>query len=76
MLTTSRTLAEEVMARVPELIATLPPTARDAAAAAWRDYGEVVLCDTREELVPVSDQYACEHLQVQAQAISTGGSPI
>ncbi|RZI37919.1 histidinol dehydrogenase, partial [Herbaspirillum sp. HC18] len=33
----------------------------------WRDYGEVVLCATREELVMVSDTYAPEHLQVQAQ---------
>ncbi len=66
VLTTSRPLAERVMARIPELITTLPATARDAATAAWRDYGEVVLCDTREELVQVSDRYACEHLQVQA----------
>jgi sulfopropanediol 3-dehydrogenase len=63
---TSRPLAERVMARVPALIETLPPIARDAATAAWRDYGEVVLADTREEIVQVSDRYACEHLQVQA----------
>ncbi len=67
VLTTSKPLADNVMKRIPELIATLPPTARDAASAAWRDYGEVVLCDTREELVRVSDTYACEHLQVQAR---------
>jgi sulfopropanediol 3-dehydrogenase len=67
VLTTSRALAETVMQRIPELVATLPPTARDAASAAWRDYGEVVLCDTREELVQISDAYACEHLQVQAK---------
>ncbi len=70
VLTTSRDLAQRVMARIPELIATLPPTARDAATAAWRDYGEVVLCDTRDELVQVSDRYACEHLQVQAKDIA------
>jgi sulfopropanediol 3-dehydrogenase len=68
--TTSRALADKVMARVPELIATLPPTARDAAGAAWRDYGEVIVCDTREELVIVSDKYASEHLQVQARDLS------
>jgi sulfopropanediol 3-dehydrogenase len=65
--TTSRAVADAVLTRVPELIATLPPTARDAAAAAWRDYGEVVVCDTREDLVAVSDVYAAEHLQVQAR---------
>ncbi len=61
-----RTLAEEVMALVPGLIAALPDTQRKAAEAAWRDYGEVVLCDTREEAVAVSDRYAPEHLEVQA----------
>ena len=66
LLTTSRPLAEEVMRRVPELIATLPPTARDAASAAWQDYGEVVLASRREELLEISDRYAAEHLQVQA----------
>lgn len=64
LFTSSRPLAEEVMRLVPTLIDTLPPTARDAAAAAWRDYGEVIVCDTREELVEVSDRYASEHLEV------------
>ncbi len=64
LFTDDRALAEKVMARVPELIATLPEPAREAADAAWRDYGEVVLCDTREELVQVSDEYASEHLEV------------
>ncbi len=65
--TTSESLARQVMTRIPELIATLPPAAKDAATAAWRDYGEVILTTTREELVTVSDQYCCEHLQVQAR---------
>ena len=42
LFTTSRALAEDVMRRVPQLIDALPPTARDAAGAAWRDYGEVI----------------------------------
>jgi sulfopropanediol 3-dehydrogenase len=67
LFTSSRKLAEDVMQRVPALIDALPPTARDAAAAAWRDYGEVIVCDTREELATVSDQYACEHLEVHAK---------
>ncbi len=67
LISTDRALAEAVMARVPELIDALPPTAREASAAAWRDFGEVVLCDTREEAVAVSDAYCCEHLQVQTQ---------
>jgi len=63
----SRPLAEEVMKLVPQLIDALPDTARDAAGAAWRDYGEVVLCDAREEAVKISDRYAPEHLEVQAR---------
>ncbi len=66
LFTSSRKLAEEVMQRMPLLIEALPPTARDAAGAAWRDYGEVIVCDTREELVAVSDLYASEHLEVHA----------
>lgn len=65
LFTSSRRIAEAVMAKVPELIEALPPTARDAASAAWRDYGEVVLCDTDEELAVVSDRYASEHLEIQ-----------
>ena len=51
---------------LPALIDALPATARDAAGAAWRDYGEVILCDTREEVAGVSDTYATEHLEVHA----------
>jgi sulfopropanediol 3-dehydrogenase len=66
LFTTSRALAEEVMRRVPLLIDTLPATARDAAGAAWRDYGEVMVCDSREEVATLSDRYASEHLEVHA----------
>ena len=67
LFTTSRALAEDVMRRVPALIEALPPTARDAAGAAWRDYGEVIVCDTREEVAAVSDKYASEHLEVHTR---------
>lgn len=66
LITTSRRIADEVMRLVPALIAELPPAAREAASAAWRDYGEVVLCGTREEAAAISDRYAPEHLEVQA----------
>ena len=36
-------------------------------ATAWRDYGEVVLCDDREEMVQINDDYAAEHVQVIAE---------
>ncbi len=67
LFTTSRALAEDVMRRMPALIDALPPTARDAAGAAWRDYGEVIVCDTREEVVEISDRYASEHLEVHTR---------
>jgi sulfopropanediol 3-dehydrogenase len=65
--TTDKTLCDFVMKRVPELIAELPETSKNNAYAAWRDYGEVILCDTNEELCQVSDEYAPEHLEVQAE---------
>ncbi len=70
LFTTSRELAEEVIRLVPALIDKLPPTARDAAGAAWRDYGEVIVCDTREEVAEVSDRYASEHLEVHARELN------
>ena len=66
LVTDSRDLAEKVMARVPELIADLPELNRQNAEAAWRDYAEVILCDSREEMAACSDDYAPEHLTVQA----------
>ena len=55
------------MKRVPEIIQELPEHNRNNADAAWRDYGEVIMCDTKEEMMKVSDEYAPEHLEVQAE---------
>ncbi len=66
LITDDRALAEDVMARVPGLIEDLPEVNRENAAAAWRDYAEVILCADREEMVACSDEYAPEHLTVQA----------
>ena len=65
--TTSKDLADKVIKRVPELIAELPEVPRTNADADWRDYGDVVLCDTDEEMVKISDEYAPEHLEVQTE---------
>ena len=67
LVTDDRPLAEEVMRLVPGLIADLPEVNRDNAAAAWRDYAEVILCADREEMAATSDDYAPEHLTVQAE---------
>jgi sulfopropanediol 3-dehydrogenase len=67
LFTTSENLARKVMELVPQFIDKLPPTAKDAAGAAWRDYGEIIVCGTREEVVAISDQYASEHLEIHAR---------
>ncbi|CAB5111550.1 putative histidinol dehydrogenase (but probably not) [Olavius algarvensis associated proteobacterium Delta 3] len=64
LISISQKLADEVMKKVPEVIAALPEP--EVAEASWRDYGEVILVSDREEAVQVSDEYASEHLEIQA----------
>ncbi|MCR9178092.1 MAG: histidinol dehydrogenase [Alphaproteobacteria bacterium] len=65
LISLDRALAEKVLHLVPELIASLPEFNAKNAEAAWRDYGEIIVVDSREEAVRVSDDYASEHLQIQ-----------
>ncbi len=67
LFTSSRELGMKVIELMPLVVSALPELARNAATAAWRDYGEVVLVSSREEIVEISDQYAPEHLQVLAR---------
>jgi sulfopropanediol 3-dehydrogenase len=67
LISTDQGVAEQVLEIVPKQIASLPEPNRQSATDAWRDYAEVVVCDTREEAVQVSDGYASEHLQVMAK---------
>ena len=69
LITLDEKFGTEVMRRVPALIEALPPFAREGAGAAWRDHGEVAVCETREEAVELSDRYAPEHLEVQAREL-------
>jgi len=64
--TTHRPLAERVLHLVPSYIETLPEFNRQSAAAAWRDMAEVMVVSDREALARVADDYAPEHLHVQA----------
>lgn len=66
LVTDDKALAEKVMELVPSLIADLPEVNSQNAEAAWRDYAEVILCDDREAMAAKSDEYAPEHLTVQA----------
>lgn len=62
MVTCSRRLAEETLAEVDRLLEMLPTA--QTAGASWRDYGEMVLCDTYEEMLEVANEIASEHVQV------------
>ncbi|WDR03889.1 histidinol dehydrogenase [Devosia algicola] len=62
LVTTSRALAEATMAGIDELLKILPTA--ETASASWRDYGEVILCDTHEEMLKVANDLASEHVQI------------
>lgn len=62
LLTTSKALAEGIGPEIERQLKTLPTA--DVAAVAWRDYGQVILCDTVDEMVSVADNLASEHVQV------------
>ncbi len=61
-LTTSRRLAESIEAEIGRQLETLPTA--DLAGAAWRDYGEVLLVESEEEMIAIADEIASEHVEV------------
>ncbi len=63
LLTTSRSLADAIPAEIDWWLERLATA--DVAGAAWRDYGAIVLCADRQELVEVADRYAPEHIEIQ-----------
>ena len=65
MITNSEKLARETMAEVERLL-TILPTA-DAAGPAWKDYGEVIVCDNEAEMIAEADRVASEHVQVMTR---------
>lgn len=62
LITNSRKLADATLAEIDRLL-TILPTA-ETASVSWRDYGDVVLCDTHEEMLQVANDMAYEHVQV------------
>jgi sulfopropanediol 3-dehydrogenase len=64
LFTDSEDLGAEVLRLVPAVAADMPN--REVVDAAWENHGEILLCDSREEVVAVADRYAPEHLQVLA----------
>lgn len=65
LLTNSEALAAETVKEIERQL-TILPTA-DIAGAAWRDYGQVIVCDTYDEMVEVADDIASEHVQVMTK---------
>ncbi|MEL7151239.1 MAG: histidinol dehydrogenase [Pseudomonadota bacterium] len=62
LITTSRKLAEDTLVEIDRLLQILPTS--ETAATSWRDYGDVFLCDTHEEMLQVANDTAYEHVQV------------
>ncbi len=65
LLTTSHEIADKIEGEIQKQLTTLPTA--DIAAISWRDYGQVILCDTEEELIKVADEIASEHVQVMTR---------
>ena len=62
LVTTSRKLAEDTMAEIERILTILPT--RETAEVSWRDYGEVILCESYDEMLDVANEIASEHVQV------------
>ena len=62
LVTTSRELAQSIEAEVGRQLEALPTA--DLAGVAWRDYGEVILCESDAEMLAVADDIASEHVQI------------
>ena len=62
LVTNSLKLAKETQQEIDRILDILPTS--ETARKSWEDYGEVVLCDTYEEMLEISDEIASEHVQV------------
>ncbi|EPT9253415.1 histidinol dehydrogenase [Vibrio alginolyticus] len=65
LLTNSETFAQETIKEIERQL-TILPTA-EVAGKAWADYGQVIVCDSYEEMVEVADDIASEHVQVMTE---------
>lgn len=62
MITNSRKLAEATLAEIDHLLEIIPTA--DTAAASWRDYGDMIVCDNHAQMLDVANDMAYEHVQV------------
>lgn len=65
LITTSHQVAESTLTHVEAQLTTL--STAEVAGAAWRDYGEIVICDNEQSLIAYSDHVAAEHLQIHTR---------
>ena len=65
LLTNSEKLVAETQREIERQLQTLETA--DIAGAAWRDYGQIILCDTEEEMLAEADRIASEHVQVMTK---------
>ena len=65
LLTNSHKLAKATLEEIERLLAILPTA--DTARKSWEDYGEVIVCDSEEEMVREADRIASEHVQVMTR---------
>jgi sulfopropanediol 3-dehydrogenase len=65
LITNSEKLARDTMKEVERLLSILPTA--DAAGQAWKDYGEVIVCDNEAEMIAEADRVASEHVQVMTR---------
>jgi sulfopropanediol 3-dehydrogenase len=65
LLTDSEALAHETMAEIERQLKVLPTAA--IAAQSWAEFGEVIVCDSREEMLQKADELASEHVQVMTR---------
>lgn len=62
LVTDSEALARDVMAEVKRRLAIMPTA--DTAQKAWQDYGQVIVCDSRDEMLELAEKLASEHVQI------------
>ncbi|MBL6855482.1 MAG: histidinol dehydrogenase [Rhodobacteraceae bacterium] len=62
LVTNSEKLAEETLTEIERILRILPTA--DTAGVSWRDYGEVILCDSYDEMLTLANEIASEHVQV------------
>jgi len=65
LVTNNQKLAEDTLSEIDRILKILPTA--NTASVSWKDYGEVILCESDEEMAKISDEYAPEHLEVQTK---------